>query len=153
MIKIINGDLLKATDRDVILHQVNCKGVMNGGIAKQIRLAYPDLYWKYSNYCKKNNFLLGEVVYYKLPQYIIANCFGQDGYGRGKRYTDYEALEKCFIKIGVLADQYKEKTGKDFKIGIPYKIGCGLGGGDWNIVYGMICEIFEGLDVVIYRKD
>lgn len=34
MIKIINGDLFKATDRDIILHQVNCKGVMGGGIAK-----------------------------------------------------------------------------------------------------------------------
>lgn len=151
MIKIINGDLLKATDRDIILHQVNCKGVMGGGIAKQIRQQHPNLYWRYYIHCKQNTHLLGTVLYYRLPQYIIANCFGQDDYGRTKQYTDYEALQKCFIEIGVLADKYREQ-GNDLKIGIPYKIGCGLGGGDWDIVYKMICEIFEGLDVVIYRK-
>lgn len=36
MIKIIQGDLLEAKE-NIIAHQVNCKGVMGSGVAKQIK--------------------------------------------------------------------------------------------------------------------
>jgi hypothetical protein len=37
---------------------------------------------------------------------------------------------------------------------IPYKIGCGLAGGDWEVVKGIIVEVFKPTElfVEIWRK-
>ena len=40
---------------------------------------------------------------------------------------------------------------KDQIIGFPYKIGCGLAGGDWNVVESIINEIFKDYKVEIYK--
>lgn len=148
MVQIVQGNLLDADDRDIVLQQVNCCGVMGSGIARQIRERYPDIFSSYKYFCDTHRILgqslLGEVHYYSTPEYVIANCFGQYSYGRdGSQYTDYEALKKCFLNV---ASFYKAK-----RIGIPFQIGCGLGGGSWEIVYNMICEIFDGMDVKIYK--
>lgn len=42
MIKHIKGDIFQSS-ADVILHQVNCQGVMGSGVAKQVREKYPDV--------------------------------------------------------------------------------------------------------------
>ena len=62
MIELRDGDLLKQDDVQVIAHQVNCKGAMNSGIAKQIREKYPDNFINYKNFCilhQMNNKELG----------------------------------------------------------------------------------------------
>ena len=47
--------------------------------------------------------------------------------------------------------EYKFKK-ETLTIGFPYKIGCGLAGGDWNIVYNIIEEEFSGnYNVKIYK--
>ena len=43
MIKIVEGNLLKAKER-YICHQTNCKGMMNSGVALQIKNKYPKAY-------------------------------------------------------------------------------------------------------------
>ena len=42
MIRYVKGNLLDS-DCTYICHQVNCKGVMNSGIAKQIRKKWPSV--------------------------------------------------------------------------------------------------------------
>ena len=44
--KVIDGDLLN-TQAKYICHQVNCKGRMGSGVAKQIRAKYPEVYTAY----------------------------------------------------------------------------------------------------------
>ena len=118
--KVIKGNLLN--QQGVILHQVNCKRVMGAGIAKQIRSLYPQHYIDYLNTPQQ----LGNIVITRIsPSLTIIGLFAQDGYGRHKQYTDYNALEQCLIKVAQLNEQH---------IFAPYKIGCGLGGGDWEIV-------------------
>lgn len=120
----------------IILHSVNCKGVMGAGLAKQIREKYPNVYSTYCKHCHDaKEPLLGSWLAVKANdgKWII-NLFGQDGFGRDKRYTDYDALKKSMYGA-------KAALG-DVPIAIPYKLGCGLGGGDWNIVYGIIEEVF-----------
>jgi len=118
--KVIKGNLLN--QQGVILHQVNCKRVMGAGIAKQIRSLYPQHYKDYINAPQK----LGDIVITHIsPSLTIIGLFAQDGYGRHKQYTDYNALEQCLIKVAQLNIQ---------PIFAPYKIGCGLGGGDWEVV-------------------
>jgi len=53
---------------------------------------------------------------------------------------DYDALRMCMRKIN------HEFPGR--KIGLP-KIGCGLAGGDWNIVQGIIEDELHDCDVTI----
>ena len=62
MIKLIIGDLLTC-DANILAHQVNCMGVMGGGIAKQVKEKYPVAFDKYIDFIKntKDTKLLGKV--------------------------------------------------------------------------------------------
>jgi len=155
MIKVINGNILNASE-NIICQQVNCKKVMGSGLAKQIRTKYPEVYQSYKKFCESEKELLGEVnsvvVQDKATNrtYIILNIFGQDGYGRDKQYTDYNALKRAFKRIY----DNLNISGMPFygmSIAIPYNFGCGLAGGNWNIVYKIIEEIFQDYDVTIYK--
>ena len=50
MIKHVKADIF-TTDCDIIVHQVNCYGVMGSGIAKQVKERYPDVYDIYKSLC------------------------------------------------------------------------------------------------------
>ncbi len=154
------GNILDA-EENLILQQVNYQGIMNGGLAKQIRNKWPEIY---DGYCKfidkysweqiKKNGLVNdfEIKSPPNPQYII-NIFGQEYYGRDKCYTDYAALRNSLVNIFNVPSL---KGQLQYSIAIPWKISCGLAGGDWdNIVWPMIQEIFENSEVkvVIYRLE
>lgn len=147
MIKIVDGDILEATE-DIIGHQVNCQGVMGAGLAKQIKDKYPIVYNGYLNYCKNRNphELLGEVQLIQVTnEKYISNMFAQLNYGRKNiNYTDYESLIKCLKYLKQLARKY------DKSIALPYGIGCGLAGGDWDIVYEIIEKVFDD-NVTLYK--
>lgn len=96
MIKIIEGNILDCKE-DVIGHQVNCLGVMSGGLAKQIKEKYLDVFICYSFNCgtDSSDDLLGHCDF--IPTYddkYIANLYGQNKTSRFRRMTDYKALEK-----------------------------------------------------------
>ena len=145
----VMGDLLKA-DADVIVHQVNCQGVMGAGVAKQIREQFPNTYNKYRALCmnfKSNtSAMLGMCQYVQEEPFVICNAFGQDFYYRNSVQTQYDKLEKCFYDI---AEKYRGK-----RVALPWKIGCGLAGGDWDVVYEMIFSILAvegGCKVTLYE--
>ena len=131
--------------------------MMRSGIAKQIREEYPNVYAIYAKYVayKRGDVksLLSDVLYVntnndKGPR-IIANIFSQADFGYdGKKYTDYNALRTGFINL--------RKRFPSASIGIPYKIGCGLGGEDWNIVEDIIKTVFRDKksgSVTIYKLE
>lgn len=146
----IIGDILTpVTDgmSTLVCHQVNCRGVMGAGLAKQIRDKFPTVYERYRGVCLNNaesknkygkSVLLGKVqeVYAPGTGYMIANLFTQDGFGRDKCYTDYDALRLAFAYIAY--------NNRDFTVRIPLRMGCGLGGGDWNTVQGIIRDELDG---------
>jgi O-acetyl-ADP-ribose deacetylase (regulator of RNase III) len=146
MIKIINGNILDATE-NILCQQVNTCGVMGAGLAKQIINKYPSVYWEYKQICDTPKYLLGEVLYITIkPNKFIACLFGQNGYGRSSKvYTNYQALESALLKVKSFAKKQK------YSIAIPYGIGCGLANGDWNIVYDIINRIFDNYNVTIYK--
>ena len=154
--KYMRGDILTpATNggKTVVCHQVNCMGVMGGGLARQVRDKFPAVYEEYRQRCmnttdKKHN--LGLVLYSYAPLsthgFIIANLFGQYEYGVTRRHTDYNALT---VALADVSRRYQDCT-----IRIPYKIGCGLGGGDWDMVTSVIASQlgFLGDKVEIWRR-
>lgn len=139
MIKHINCDIFES-GADIILHQVNCQGIMGSGIAKQVREKYPNVYARYRQLCEemKDNRaeLLGKTQFVRTSEdcYIV-NLFAQENFGySGKCYTDYNALRKCLERV--------RSRCWGVTIAIPYLMGCYRGGGRWDVVYSMIQEIF-----------
>lgn len=150
MITIVKGNILDAKE-DIICQQVNCRGMMGSGLAKQIVNKYPEIYAPYKKYSRTTLIAdqLGSVFYVKTSDgKIIANLFGQIDYGIDKQYTDYEALNKALqtLRADIISD-----GSMNYSIAIPYGIGCGLGGGEWLVVSDIIERVFEGLDVTIYE--
>lgn len=146
MIEIIEGDLLQS-DANLILHQVNCQGKMNSGIAKQIRNRYPQVYEDYMRHYNSKVELFGKISTTEINnnQYIV-NMFSQFNYGYdGQRYTNYEAIYTCLEKVSKLANE------RGYTVAIPYKIGSDRGGANWNIIYTMINELFNKEQIKIYK--
>ena len=146
MIKHIKCNIFDS-GADIILHQVNCQGVMGSGIAKQVREKFPNVYMHYKNLCDTYSYnrasLLGNVQAILVGDKLIANLFAQEHYGYdGKCYTDYNALKKCLETVNRYV--YRNEV-----VAIPYLMGCHRGGGDWDTVYKMIEDIFTDNDVLI----
>ncbi|MGI0075869.1 MAG: macro domain-containing protein [Nitrosopumilaceae archaeon] len=111
----------------IIGHGVNCKGVMGAGIALAIKTKWPEVYNRYHEHVKKfPNDLLGTCYFVRLKEYLlIANMFTQQTYGRNGKYANVDAIRKSFNIT--LERAYQE----NLPVYIP-KIGCGLGGLDWE---------------------
>lgn len=153
MVTFHTGDVFKS-GADLICHQVNCQGIMEAGLAAEVKRAYPNVFETYKQYCcRSDESLLGHVLNVEARngshKFYIANLFAQRFYGKGHRYTDYEALWKCFLCLR--SDDGNQivrgATGIYIvpirTIAIPYGMGCGLAGGDWTIVLSFIRALFE----------
>lgn len=124
--KIIKQDLLKI-QQGIIAHQCNCQGKMGAGLAKQIRRRYPVVYSKYKQACDRHLFTLGKIQLIKVNNALyVANLAGQDDYGNSCQYTDYDALSQCLAKL------YAKSLELNLTPYLPYGIGCGLAGGNWE---------------------
>lgn len=154
MIKIVNGDLLQS-NLPLIAHQTNCLGVMGAGIAKSIKNKWNLVYTQYINFCKLLKYskeLLGKCqvcITGDKPINLVANLFGEYSFTESvapyeNRYTDYDALKKALLDLKDFC-----KNNEITEIGIPYKLGCGLAGGDWDrVVYPMLQELFANDSII-----
>lgn len=146
-IKLIKGDLFSA-NAEIIAHGVNCKGGFGSGVAGQIAKRWPKVRESYLNKAIKSGWKLGEIQLvfstHDLELPIIANVATQDGFGYdGKLYADYKAIKKGLTKVVKYCDEHS------FRLAMP-KIGCGLAGGDWDVVYKLLQTISSKYpDVVI----
>ena len=148
----------------VIVHQVNCIGVMGSGVAKQVRDRFPSVFLAYHHAVKAldHNCLGGcLLVESGNPGLRIANLFGQYYYrgfkdddlypldefwkqpefdkqmGKAIRFTNYEAFWKGLIRLK------EELRPEEIKIAFPYKIGSDRGGADWDVLREMIKSVFK----------
>ena len=139
------GNLLDAPV-DYICHQVNCQGRMRSGIAKQIRERWPVVYDSYIQVASPVWLGCIQKVIVDISQKTVINMFAQKYYGYdGKRYTSYDAFWACLGGI-------RDSVPKGSKVGFPAKIGCGLGGANWEVIRTMIEEVLgEDYDVYIYE--
>lgn len=139
----IKGDLL-ATKVTIRCHQVNCRGAMGAGIAKQIRNKYPEVYEPYKALCKQfGSKLLGEVQFVACYDgTVIANLFAQDDWSTDRVQTNMQALEECLQKVAAFA----AKTGAT--VGVPRLMGAGLAGGDWNLIEPLIEKYLPDCTIV-----
>lgn len=174
MAQIIEKDILDLTKDDlkygkaVLMQQVNCQNEMDAGVAiaidklarKLFDVSMVDEYHKawnsiFSNgnpdqikRTKKLYDTTGLPLYVSCGSFVFS--FSQWDCGSdGKHYTDDQRLINniktvCKTPALVLNEPYE-------RVYIPYKIGCGLGGGDWNYIYDQIKDI-PNL-VILKRKE
>lgn len=138
---------LKTGKIDALGHQANMRGVMGAGIAKTIKNVYPMSFIEYRDACLSKKFNLGDILVSDVGngRYIV-HLAGQDGYSTLKRQTNYEALEQALQKFADFC------LASNLRPGLPYGIGCGLGGGDWAIVSSIIDKVF-GDKITLYKYD
>ena len=159
----VKGSLLDA-DVDYYCHQVNCQGRMGSGIAKAIKEKWPVVYSEYIQkyndtednilrncggfeYCPETSeVLLGDIQLVQVDKsHTVINMFAQEHYGYdGRRYTSYDGFWSCLGHI-------QEFVPEGATIGFPSHIGCGLGGGNWEVIKTMIEQVLdENYEVYIY---
>lgn len=158
MIHYIHGNLLDS-GCNYICHQVNCRGAMNSGVAKQIRNVWPEVYkayyGKYEETIRLNfaaSSMLSDIQIVALHedynlttnhQHVI-NMFSQADYGYdGKCYTSYDAFWNCLVKI-------RQCCPDTATFAFPYKIASDRGGANWNVIRTMIEEVLYDREVFIY---
>jgi O-acetyl-ADP-ribose deacetylase (regulator of RNase III) len=144
----IKGDVTTSTAQ-IIAHQVNCQGAMNSGVAKFIRDKWPVVFEEYHKAWSKTTLginLLGKLQLVKISDtQFVANLFAQLRYGYdGKKYTSYDALDDAIRKLAEYCVNANIST-----IAIPYKLGCGRGGADWEVVKSIVTAAFRDTDVTI----
>lgn len=157
-IEVVEGNILDY-DKDIVIQQVNCQGVMGGGLAKQILIKYPEVPVEYKKYWAKQKKkitetkeMLGEVLYVDVYDgKIIANVFGQDDIRKGLEDKTVYTYEWALLK-GI--EEVKNKAYElGLSVAIPTYIGCGMANGDWQSIKPKIEDIFEysGVDVTFYH--
>lgn len=146
MLTYIQGDI-RNTDCKNIAHGVNCRNRMGSGVAKALYEKWPVVKEQFHERYMQERNILGTVQ----PVVVesdgrtnrwVLNMFTQENYGYdGRRYVNYAALVHCFTSV--LTYGLKE-------LAIP-KIGCGLAGGDWDIVSQLIEDSVNGaIDIKVY---
>lgn len=153
-IKTVKGDAVEALvkgDINFLLHQCNAQGVMNSGIAKQIKNTLPEAYGAYLKQYQDN---FGDTFGMVSIGGNVINMVSQDNYGYdGKRYTNYGVMADIMSQISeIIYADYGLHT-RNLVLGLPYKMGCDRGGGDWMIVHELIehCLSQYWREVVIYE--
>ena len=150
--KTIKGNLLDAFDRgdvDVIAHQCNCFCNMGSGIAPQIAKRYPSAAEADQKTIRGDASKLGSFTKARVnrghSKGIVYNLYGQFRYGGQRMQTDYYALADALISMQF---DITDNGMHGAIVGLPL-IGCGLGGGDWEVVSKIINEVFSN-EVHIY---
>lgn len=156
LIEIITGDFLEAKEK-YIVHQTNCIST-NGaaGIAKDIFDKYPyaDCYVSRTEPSKPGTI---DIRGNGLDQRLIVNLYGQVYPGRCRyplsSLDGLVAREKYFYH-GLL--RLAKIEGLE-SIALPWRVGCGIAGGNWEHYLGTINNFAQyvkekGVDVRIYRR-
>lgn len=151
--KEINGDLIQLAKKgqfDVIVHGCNCYNTWGAGIALQMKSAFPQAWDVDRNTIKGYERKLGKYtkatidiqLESSIHQLTIVNAYTQLRPGVNLLQQNYKAIADCFVRIK------REFSGKCF--GIPL-IGCGLAGGEWDIVGEIIDNIMDDEDITLVR--
>ena len=147
--KFKNERLENATEY-YIMHGCNAQGVMGSGVAKSLRDKFPLIYNYYRKIQEIYGLKLGNIIPVKRYDKCIINAITQEFYGRdGKKYASYDAIVECIEKL-LTYEPIKNRMDK-VSIAIP-KIGCGLGGLNWQVVSSIFRSYEDGtIEFVVYE--
>lgn len=136
MLELIEKGNIFNSDCEFLVNPVNCVGVMGKGLALEFKNKYPLNFEIYKKACDNASFNIGNLLIVPVDNKFIVN------FPTKKHWRNKSDLE--FIKIGL--EELKVAI-KDFNIksiALP-KLGCGLGGLDWNEVFDLIKDFHNSI--------
>lgn len=156
MLHYVEGDLLQS-NCTVIMHQANCQKIMGAGIAKSIASMYPlaERVDKDNPHSPQDRY--GSYTLAVNPNGVtVVNLYGQLNPGRANKNVQDERVQKLESAIHSafhLLNSNQVSSINSSKVGLPYGIGCGLAGGDWEKVEKMLETVssFHNIDIYLYK--
>ena len=137
MLKLIeNGDIF-SSECEYLVNPVNTMGVMGKGLALQFKEKFPENFNKYKKYCNSGDLTVGKLLIISENNKKIIN------FPTKIHWKDNSKMK--FIEDGLEKLKFAIKKHNIKSIAMP-KIGCGLGGLDWNNVFREICKFHSQLD-------
>lgn len=141
MINFFQGDIL-LTSAQALVIPVNCVGVMGKGLALDAKRAFYGLIISFKDACKRG-FTIGNLLYWRGEGYDkIVVCFPTKLHY--KQNSEYEYIKLGLEKFRITYQKYGIKS-----IAFP-KLGCGLGGLDWDIVKDIMIQYLEDLPIQVF---
>ena len=145
-----SGNLFDTLDLDtpgpiILAHGVNAEGIMGAGIAAQFKSRFPEMYNNYASLCKDGFLRPGDswIWHEDDDQVHIANLVTQDKPGPN---AAHRWVGQSLRAVAAWAEQECIP-----EIHIP-KIGCGIGGLDWEGVAEEIASVEDifNVEVVVW---
>lgn len=139
MITYLYGDIFDSSIQTLV-NPVNLEGRMGKGLAVKFRNLYPAMYRDYQLDCANGDIAIGKLTVYTSGDYKVINFPTKDRYSEPSRYK--------YIEYGLInfLEMYQEWniTGVAFP-----KLGCGLGGLEWENVKIMMEGFLSNLDIPV----
>lgn len=145
------GDLLTEAGLTHVAHQANLYHTFGAGLAAQIAVTWPhahraDKRTAYGDEAKLGTYSVGD------GRPVVVNLYSQRGERVDGVQTDYGALRRALV---ALEDELRTPAWRVMpRLGVPYRLGCGLAGGSWPKVYGILEAVFgkSPVAVVVVRR-
>ena len=156
-LEYVLGDVTKPIKKEgeiaVIVHICNNIGKWGKGFVLSIskRWKLPETKFKESFYLGQSD--LGQVQFVQVEDdIVVANMVAQDGIypKNGVQPIRYDGLRTCLSAVRAHVKHCSEIEA----VHMP-RIGCGLAGGDWNMIETIIIEelVAHGVSVKVYELD
>lgn len=142
----------------IIPHVCNNINLFGAGFAHSVALNYPivkENYHLLGNHFLKNNLGYTQFVEVAKDSYghklIFANMISQNGIRSSSHHRplNYYALTQSMSLVSKFISKYFDKENR-VEIHAP-KFGCGLAGGNWNLIEYLIEDIWHNIPVYIYQ--
>jgi O-acetyl-ADP-ribose deacetylase (regulator of RNase III) len=130
---------------EIIAHGCNCFHTMGAGIALALQKKYSVVLEADLKTKKGDSLKLGTFSLAKAEDKEIYNLYTQYRYGRERRHLNYEAL---YNSLSAMNSDICARYQMPKVLAIP-RIGCGLAGGDWEIVKKIIERTIDDKHTVI----
>lgn len=139
MIEYRTGDMFES-GADVLVCPVNCVGAMGKGLALEFKKRYPDLEGMYQNLLRTGDLAVGKTaLVLSNHQYIL--LFPTKWHW--KEPSSLLMIEKGLISmLSWHVFYHSHPFGEPKTVAIP-KIGCGLGGLEWQTVKNMMETVLD----------
>lgn len=170
-LQIVKGDICQVTE-GYIVHQCNCVSLHCLGLSAHLAKAFPGTcpYQKrrgtHNLAIKRDRAIPGTINIAPSKQGpIIVNLFGQYGPGKPnehypadtKEFNDDASAREVYFQTGLeCLAEYLINLNMPSKIAFPFKIGCGLAGGNWPTYLKLITDFAKMSDyfeVTIYQLE
>lgn len=131
MIHFMKGDIF-TSECEWLVNPINCVGVMGAGLAKEFKQRYPQMFEAYKYECSSNSIQVGDFFGWLNPDLSgknVALVPTKNHWREKSKITNVDAALSTFCRMRESASW--QATIKS--IAFP-KLGCGLGGLNWQDV-------------------